>query len=363
MNYVGAAVPKKDAGVLVRGLGRFIEDIKLANMLYGGFVRSPYAHAVVNKIDAGDALRMRDVVAVWSLNDIKPFINPYPAPVGRFAGLDVKHAELYPLAGDRVRFVGEPVAFVVCRDIYAVEDAVERVVVDYTPLKPLVDPMEALNEKENLLYPEWGDNILMRYTIESGDVEKAFREADTVLETRIETQRFTGTPIECRGYVAQFDPLSNGLTLYASTQQPHPLRTILSELLNIPESVIRVIQPQVGGAFGLKIPPYREEPVISLAALKLRTAVKWVENRSEHMVATGHSKHQIHDIQVAVKRDGQVLGLKDRIVVDLGVYNATRGIMQAYNAAKMLPGPYKIRNLRVEGYGVVTNKTHYQAYR
>ncbi|MEM2096337.1 MAG: xanthine dehydrogenase family protein molybdopterin-binding subunit [Candidatus Caldarchaeum sp.] len=363
MNYTGRAVPKKDAQVLVRGLGKFIDDVKLPDMLYGGFVRSPYAHALINRVDVSDAARMSEVVAVWSLQDIKRFIKPYPEPVGRFAGLEVKHAELYPLAGDRVRFVGEPVAFVVCRDRYAVEDAVERVVVDYTPLKPVVDPEQALESRDGLLYPEWGDNVMMRYTIESGDVEKAFKEADTVLETRIETQRFTGTPIECRGYVAQYDPLSNGLTVYASTQQPHPLRTILSELTGIPESAIRVVQPQVGGAFGLKIPPYREEPLVSLAAYRLRKAVKWVENRSEHMVATGHSKHQIHNVKVAVKRDGQILGLKDKIIVDLGVYNATRGIMQAYNAAKMLPGPYKIRNLRIEGYGVTTNKTHYQAYR
>lgn len=361
--YIGKSLPKKDAEILVRGLGRFIDDVKYPDMLYAGFVRSPYPHALINKIDVSDALAMPEVVAAWTVEDIIPFINPYPAPVGRFAGLEVKYAELYPLAKGRVRFVGEPVAFVVCKDRYAVEDAIERVSVDYTPLKPVVDPEEALRNSEDLLYPEWGDNILMKYRIESGDVENAFKEADTIVETRIETQRFTGTPIECRGYVAAYDTVTNGLTIWASTQQPHPLRTILSELLNIPESVIRVVQPQVGGAFGLKIPPYREEPVIALAAYRLRKAVKWIENRSEHMVATGHSKHQIHNIQVAVKKDGQVLGIKDRIIVDLGVYNATRGIMQAYNAAKMLPGPYKIRNLLIEGFGVVTNKTHYQAYR
>jgi len=363
MTYTGKAVLKRDSYTLVRGEGRFIDDIKTHNMLYGGFVRSPYAHAIVEKIDVSDALKMKDVVAVWTLQEIKPFIKPYGPPVGSFAGLEVKHSELYPLAGDRVRFLGEPVAFIICRNSYAVEDAVEKVVVDYRPLKPVVDPEESLATKDNLLYPEWGDNVLLRYTIEAGNVDEAFKEADAVIETRIETQRYTGTPIECRGYVAQYDSAVNGLTIWASTQQPHPLRTILSELLNIPESRIRVIQPHVGGAFGLKIPPYREEPVIALAALRFKHTVKWVETRSEHMVSTGHSKHQIHNLKIAANRDGRVLGVVDKLIVDLGVYNASRGIMQAYNAGKMLTGPYKIKNLRIDGYGVVTNKTHYQAYR
>jgi carbon-monoxide dehydrogenase large subunit len=363
MTYIGKPLPKKDSIALVKGEGRFIDDIVLPKMLYAGFVRSPYAHALIKKVDVSDALRDKHVVAAWALKDIKPFINPYPPPVGQFAGLEVKHAELYPLASDRVRFVGEPVAFVVCSDRYSVEDAIEKISVDYEPLKPIVDPEEALTRMDNLLYPEWGDNVMMKFTIESGDIGRAFKEADIVIDSRIETQRFTGTPIECRGYVAQFEPTTNSLTVWASTQQPHPLRAILAELLNMPESLIRVIQPQVGGAFGLKIPPYREEPVVALAALRLRRAVKWVENRSEHMIATGHSKHQIHYLKIAAKKDGQVLGLEDKVVVDLGVYNATRGIMQAYNAAKMLPGPYRIRHLKITGYGVVTNKTHYQAYR
>ena len=363
MTYIGKPLPKKDSIELVKGEGRFIDDIVLPKMLYGGFVRSPYAHAIIKKVDVSDALKDKHVVAAWTLKDIRPFINSYPPPVGRFAGLEVKHAELYPLAFDRARFVGEPLAFVVCNDMYSVEDAIEKVAVDYEPLKPIVDPEEALATTDNLLYPEWGDNVLMKFTIESGDMGWAFKEADTVIDARIETQRFTGTPIECRGYVAQFEPATNGLTVWASTQQPHPLRAILAELLNIPESLIRVIQPQVGGAFGLKIPPYREEPVVALAAMRLKKAVKWVESRSEHMVATGHSKHQIHNLKIAAKRDGRVLGLEDKVVVDLGVYNATRGIMQAYNAAKMLPGPYRIRHLKITGYGVVTNKTHYQAYR
>jgi len=360
-SYVGSFVPKIDDPLLLTGRGIFTDDIILPNMVYVGFLRSPYAHALIKKIDAKDATSLKGVLAVFTGYDLKKMLKPYPPFFKDFPGL--RYSECYPLAIDRVRFVGEPVAAVVSEDKYVLEDAIESIDVQYEALPVVVDAELAMKEDSPLIYPEWGDNIMFRFTVKGGDINKAFDQADFVIKEKIDIHRYTGTPIEPRGYVARYDSIEKSLTIWASTQQPHPLRTMISKVLDFPENKIRVIQPKVGGGFGLKTPVYPEEGLIPFLAMKLNRPVKWVESRREHMVATGHARQQTHYLEVACKNDGTVLGIKDKMIVDLGVFFPTHGQMQMYVTAKHLIGPYKIKHVYVDGYGIATNKTYYYGYR
>jgi carbon-monoxide dehydrogenase large subunit len=359
--YIGRYVPKIDDPLLLTGKGVFVDDINLPNMVYVGFLRSPYAHAVIKRIDAKDATSLRGVLGVFTGYDLKKMLKPYPPFFKDFPGL--KYAECYPLAVDKVRFVGEPVVAVVAEDRYILQDAIELIDVQYEPLPVVTGVEQAMREGSPLIYPEWGDNIMFRFTVKGGDINMAFDQADYIIKEKIEIHRYTGTPLEPRGYVAKYDPVEKYLTIWASTQQPHPFRTMISIMLDFPENKIRVIQPNVGGGFGLKTPVYPEEGLIPFLAMKLNRPVKWIETRREHMVATGHARQQTHYLEVACKNDGTVLGIKDKMIVDLGVFFPTHGQMQMYVTAKHIVGPYKIKHVYVDGYGVATNKTYYYAYR
>ena len=359
--YVGQRVRKLDDPALLSGSARFVGDLQLPRMLHAAVLRSPHAHARIVELDTGPARRRAGVAAVLTGAEAQAALHPFPDFFHGFQGL--RSAPTGCLATDRVRYVGEPVAVAAAEDRYAAEDALEAIRVAYEPLPPVVNAERALEPDAPRLYEDWPDNLMFHFTVKGGDIEEAFRRADLVVSDRVTIHRYTGTPLETRGYVADFDAASGSLTFWASTQQPHPLRTILATVLQIPESRIRVIQPAVGGAFGLKTPPYPEEPLICLLAMKLGRPVKWIEDRREHFVATGHAREQIHDFEAAVTRDGVVLGLRDRLTVDLGTFFPQQGLMQMYVTAKHLPGPYRIGHFQVEGRGVATNKTSYFAYR
>lgn len=361
MRYIGRDVKKMDGPALLRGSAKFVDDIKLPGMSYLGFTRSPLAHALIKRVDTARASRMRGVLSVLTGEDVKRIMKPYPPFFKDFPGL--RYAECYPLAIDRVRFAGEPVVAVVAEDRYTLDDALEAIEVEYEELPVLTEPEEAMKPGSPLIYPEWGDNVMFRFVVRGGDVEAAFRKADIVLSEKLDIHRYTGTPIETRGYLAEYDAASGCLTLWASTQQPHPLRTMLADALGLPEMRIRVIQPHVGGGFGLKTPLYPEEALVCLLAMRIGRPVKWVETRREHLLGTGHARQQRHYVEVAVRRDGVVLGLRDKMIVDLGVFYPTHGQMQMYVTAKHIVGPYAIKNVLVEAYGVATNKTYYYAYR
>jgi len=359
--YIGKKVAKIDDPLLLTGAAKFVDDISLPNMAYLGFVRSPYAHAQIKKINTNGLGSNKSIVAIFTGNDIKKFMKPYPPFFKDFPGL--RYAECYPLALDKVRFVGEPVVAVVSNDRYELYDALEKIEVEYELLPIITDPEQAMKKNSPLIYPEWGDNIMFRFIVKGGDINKAFEEADFIIKEKIEIHRYTATPLETRAYVAAYDHLSKTLTIWASTQQPHPLRSMLASVLDFPENKIRVIQPKVGGGFGIKTPIYPEEALIPFLAMKLRRPIKWIETRREHMVATGHARQQTHYLEVPCKNDGKVVGIKDKLIADLGVFFPTHGQMQMYVTAKHIVGPYRISHVYVEGYGVTTNKTYYYAYR
>jgi aerobic carbon-monoxide dehydrogenase large subunit len=356
--YLGQSINKLDDPVLVKGEGTFVDDIKLPGMLYVGFVRSPYAHATIESIDLSKVRKKQGVIDAMTGADVKKLLSPYPI----FHGL-VRYAECYPLAVDKVKFVGEPVVAVLADDYYTLADALDEVSIEYKPLPLILDPEKALEKDSPVVYPEWGDNVMFKFRVKGGDIDNAFEKADLRFKDTIEIHRYTGTPMEPRAYAANYEPGPKTLTYWASTQQAHVTRSMLADALNFPEKNIRVIQPHVGGGFGLKTPIYPEEALICLLAMKHKRPVKFTETRKEHMVATGHAREQKHYIEVAARKDGVVLGIRDKMIVDLGVFYPTHGQMQMFVTAKYLVGPYAIRNVDIDAYGVATNKTYYYAYR
>ncbi len=321
-------------------------------------MRSPYAHAIIKKIEFQAAERERILAAV-SGRDLAKSVKPIPlfvTPPG------VKKRQIFPLAIDKVLYVGHAVAALVSSSKYEAEDVSELVSVDYDVLPPVTNVEDAIREDAPILFNEWGDNVAYSMKEEAGDVEKAFREADFLFSEKLRVQRQYGAPIEPRGVVASYDPGNSYLTVWSSTQWPHVLRTVLSETLSIPENKIRVIAPDVGGGFGSKQDIYPEEVLVPYLAIKLGRPVKWFATRSEDIVATSHAREQIHFVEIAVRKDGVILGLKDRILADIGAYHVMSIGAQQVTAATMT-GPYRIRNCLVELSCIVTNKTPAGAYR
>jgi len=346
----------------VTGKGKFVADVYLPGMLHAAILRSPYAYAKINSINTKKASRHPGVVAVVTGIEAAKLSKPIPFMYSP-TGFGSKTADVYGLATDRARYVGEPVAAVVAVNKLVAYEALELVEVDYTPLTPVVDAERALEPGSPLVYEPWGDNLLLKMSFRGGDVDRAFKEADYVIKDSLKSHRYTGVPIEPRAYVADYDRANGKLTLYATTQQPHPLRTTLAAALDIPENNIRVIQPDVGGAFGVKTPPYQEEILLPILAISTGKPVKWVEERRENFLAGGHAREMVHHFEVAFNRDGRVVGLREKMIADTGAPSPLIGWGMAFVGAIHIPGVYKIENVEVESLMVVTNKAPWNAYR
>jgi len=346
----------------VTGKGKFVADVYLPGMLHAAILRSPYAYAKINSINTKKASRHPGVVAVVTGIEAAKLSKPIPFMYSP-TGFGSKTADVYGLATDRARYVGEPVAAVVAVNKLVAYEALELVEVDYTPLTPVVDAERALEPGSPLVYEPWGDNLLLKMSFRGGDVDRAFKEADYVIKDSLKSHRYTGVPIEPRAYVADYDRANGKLTLYATTQQPHPLRTTLAAALDIPENNIHVIQPDVGGAFGVKTPPYQEEILLPILAISTGKPVKWVEERRENFLAGGHAREMVHHFEVAFNRDGRVVGLREKMIADTGAPSPLIGWGMAFVGAIHIPGVYKIENVEVESLMVVTNKAPWNAYR
>lgn len=344
------------------GKGKFVADVYLPGMLHAAILRSPYAYAKINSINTKKASRHPGVVAVVTGIEAAKLSKPIPFMYSP-TGFGSKTADVYGLATDRARYVGEPVAAVVAVNKLVAYEALELVEVDYTPLTPVVDAERALEPGSPLVYEPWGDNLLLKMSFRGGDVDRAFKEADYVIKDSLKSHRYTGVPIEPRAYVADYDRANGKLTLYATTQQPHPLRTTLAAALDIPENNIHVIQPDVGGAFGVKTPPYQEEILLPILAISTGKPVKWVEERRENFLAGGHAREMVHHFEVAFNRDGRVVGLREKMIADTGAPSPLIGWGMAFVGAIHIPGVYKIENVEVESLMVVTNKAPWNAYR
>ena len=366
--YFGASVPRKEDPRLLRGEGRFVADIKLPGMLHAAFVRSLHAHARIRAIRTDAARRLPGVAHVFTFTELDRWMKPMPLfgaiPPGLAARVVVRMRQVPQLAmcRDMVRYVGEIVATVLAPSRALAEDACELVEVDYEPLTPVTDMLAAAEPGAPLVHAEWGDNVAVEFETGFGDVGAALRAADVSVRERFHIQRYVGMPLETRGVVARWDPRDGSLTTWNSTQVVHFVQQGLVAALELPPHKIRVVAPDVGGGFGTKANGYPEDLLIPAAAIASRRPVKWIEDRREHMMASAHARHQVHDIEIAARRDGAMLAVRDRIWLDLGAYNSW-GIVLPYNTVAHLLGPHRVPNLHVECRGVVTNKTPNAPYR
>ena len=356
--WVGQSIKRKEDRRLLVGDGQYLPDIVLPRMVVMGFVRSIHAHAKITSIDTAQAAALPGVRAVLTGADVKHLgsvLSDMSTP--NLPG-ETNRPIFWPLSIDEVKYVGDPLAVVVARDKYILEDAIELVDVEYDPLDIVIDPEHALQADAPRLYPDWGDNVLYHQHIPAGDADAAFAQADLVIKERFRCHRTGGQPMETRGCLATYHP-GEGLTLWLTTQRPHIKRHLLAEYLNLPHSQMRVIMPKdMGGAFGTKAPLYREELMACHLAMKLRRPVKWVENRQESLMNVGQGRDQIHELELAVKKDGTILGLRDRILADCGDARTAIyvGFAMPFLGAMYLINGYDIPNVDIDLTCVVTNK-------
>lgn len=362
MKYVGQSVPGLTTRTLVSGRGTYAGDIQLPGMGAMAVLRSPYAHARVLSIDTSRAEALPGVLAVVTGKEITENTAPIP-PAANAALYGGKGAAIYALPADRARFVGEPVAAVLAEDRYTANQALELIDVSWEELPVVNDPEAALLPDAHLVEPDWGDNIMIQRRFVQGDFAEAKREADGVVEGVVKAHRYVAAPMEPRAYAASYDPYSGKLTVWSSTQNPHPLRVYLAETLRVPEQDITVIQPHVGGGFGEKVPTFPEEVLVAYLAMKVQRPVKWIEERTEHFLAGGHARETKLQFEAAYRRDGTVIGFKARVVADVGTPSTFCGWAMSYVTAYCLPAAYKIPHCDIQLYTVVTNKCPWNGYR
>jgi aerobic carbon-monoxide dehydrogenase large subunit len=359
--FVGMPIKRREDPRLITGTASYVDDLQLPGMTYMAVLRSPYAHARLVRLDTEAARHDPRVLAVLTGDDIREV--PGPLSIGEIDLPKLKLPKHYPLAVGKVRHVGESVAVVVATDRYAARDALELIAVEYDPLPAAVDMDKALEPGAPVVHEEWRDNLAYTFEITTGDIDKAFREAEVTIRQRILNQRLVPLAMEPRGVVANYHAAQRKLELWSSTQMPHVLRTHLAAMLHLSENRIRVIAPEVGGGFGSKADIYAEEVLVAYLAMRLRRPVKWAEDRRENFVATIHGRDQIQDVELAATRDGTITGLRARVTADMGAYYQffTPGIPTL--TGLLAPGCYKIPNFRFDLRGVFTNKTATDAYR
>ena len=361
-NYVGASVKRVEDPRFLTGQGRYVDDLKFPNVAHAAFLRSPYPHARLISVDASEARALPGVVAVFTAVDLVGVVNPIQIDAS------LPGAKLLPhtvLASDKVRFVGDLIAMVIAESRYLAEDAVDLIEVDYDPLPPVPNMQVALDPTSTPLYEEAGDNIAYHDTFTAGDVEAAFSSADRVITETFHQHRYINVPMETRGGVATYDTSSGESTYYAATQSHNAMRYFLSMQLNLPSHRIRVIAPDIGGAFGLKFGVYREDMLVAAAAMQTGRTVKWIEDRRENLTAGGHAREETLTLDAAVKNDGTITGLKVKMTLDAGAYQVTplNPALFTTIVRTVLPGPYRFQNYAFDATVVTTNKAPYVAYR
>ena len=336
---------------LLRGRGRYVDDIVLPRMLVAAFVRSPHAHALIARVDGAAARALSGVEAVVTGADLARVTRPL-AP--RLTGDGFFRPTAWPaLAHERVRFCGEAVAAVVAADAYIAADARELVTVDYEPL-PAVTSIDAALAREA---------VLCRREQSRGDIDGAFATAAVTLRETFEHGRCAASPLEPRGLVADWD--GDVLTVWASTQTPSILRRALADVLGLDVTRVRVIAPDVGGGFGVKMHVFPEDVAVAALARQLGRPVKWTEQRRENLSAAAHARQQRMEVELAASADGRVLALRARALSDGGAYHVypLTGLLEPLGSASMLPGPYRTANYAYEVITLATNKPPLGAYR
>ena len=320
----GAPIRRNEDARLLSGQALFVDDVELPGMVYAAFLRSNVAHAAIRSIDVTAARAREGVVAVYTAEDLGDYWAPGPllVPPPPIAGIIFNQRTQVPLAKDKVRHVGEPLAVVLAQSRYLAEDALADIVVELDPLPAVVDLEKALTMPPRAVHDDVRGNVAAHVRQSRGNYAAARARAEHIISRRFLYDHGASSPIETRGIVANWDARANQLTVWDTTQAPVFLRNGLAAMLGLSERQVRVIAPFVGGGFGPKIMLfYPEEVVIPWAAMKLNRPVKWIEDRLEHFFATTQERGQTHDAEIALTRDGRILGIKDVFLHDTGAYN------------------------------------------
>jgi carbon-monoxide dehydrogenase large subunit len=363
--FFGKPVRRNEDPRLLTGRGLFVDDVHLPGMVHAAFLRSPYAHARILDIDAVEARRRPGVLAVYTAADLGDYWRAGPLLVSPppIEGIVFNERTQVPLAKDKVRFAGEPVAMVIAESRYLAEDALDGVRVDYEPLEAVVDLEKGLLPGSPLVHDDLGTNLAAHLIQVKGDYARAARQAHLVVRRHFTYDRGTAAAIENRGIVAQWDRLSGRLTVWDTTQAPIPIRNGLADMLSLSENQVRVIAPFIGGGFGPKIMMfYPEEVLVPWAAIQLDRPVKWIEDRAENFVATTQERSQAHESEIALTAEGIILGVRDEFIHDAGAY-VPYGLTVPINTQCTLLGPYHIPNYYSEFRAVFTNKPIVTPYR
>jgi aerobic carbon-monoxide dehydrogenase large subunit len=357
---LGARVQRLEDDRLLTGRTEYLDSVSFPDMLHVAFLRSSDAHADLLSVDVSEALEIEGVETILSAEEANALCKPLKTPRASFEPIITHQSPSYPVMADkRIRFVGEILAAVVAKDRYVAEDAVEVIYAETEPREALSSIDKALAEGAEVLHAGLNDNRFYHGDMPVGDVEGIFSRADHIVEGSYKTNRICASPMENRAVVATVDAVTGRLTVWTSTQVPHMVRTVLAELLEMPEGNIRVIAPDVGGGFGLKCHVFPEELIIAALAWKLKRPVKWQEDRRENYTASYHAQEEQVDVSIAVSAEGQLQAIKTKFVSDGGAYTAypfTPGAEPSMAAAGSANG-YKFQALHAVGTAVITNKS------
>ena len=357
--WIGASLPRKEDRRMLLGRGRFVGDLTRPGLLHAAFVRSPHAHALVNKIDGTAASQAPGVERLFTADGLG-----HPCLLAMLERDEFVPTAMPILAGDKVRFVGEPVAMVIADDAYRAEDAAELVEVDWDP-QPAVVNMDAATAAGAPRLHDRGNCLVDLLMFDDDRLPQIFAGAKTTVSATFRSARVAALPLEGRACLAEWDDRDDQLVMHVSTQVPHQVRSGVAQALGLPERSIRVIAPDVGGGFGLKCVVGREEVAVAAAARRLRRPVRWTEDRQENLTAAFHGHEQRYQVRAAFDAEGRILGLDAEIDCDTGAYSAFpfTCAVEPLMAATELPGVYKVPAYRARGRAIATNKAPAAPYR
>lgn len=359
---VGKRIRRTEDPRLLTGVGQYVDDMAPAGMLHVALRRSDQPHARILGIDVGDAFSIPGVVTIYDASDLEGEIKP-AIPTSRMPGYYA--TPIWPLARGKVRYVGEPVVAIVAESRYAAEDALEQITIEYEPLPFAIRQVDAVKDNAPLLYEEAGTNTIIRREFKRGDVDAAFQEAAVTVKGKFRMTRKTAAAMENRSYLAEWDSRRQSLTLYTSSNIPGVIRDVLSGCLDLPGTRMRVIAPDVGGSFGGKGSLYGEEILVCALARKLKRPIKFVCDRLEDLSATSQAFDELIEAELAVTKDGLLIGLRADVIGDVGAYSIYpwTAALETVQVVSFLPGPYRMEHYRGRIRGVLTPKPPTGPYR
>jgi len=362
-SYIGESVVRPQTARLLAGRGVFTDDVTLPRMLHVAFVRSPHAHARIASIDATQARALPGVAAVVTGPEMASVCSGWVGTLAHFQGM--KSALQRPLAVGKASWQGEPVAAVVAESRAIAEDGVSRVRVEWEPLPVVSDPETALDPATPVIHPELGDNLAFKLELNSGDPDRAFKEADAVLSETFTMGRHTGVTLEGRAILADFDPSERRLTVYHSFQAPNMMQDILARHLGLPEHDVRVVCKDVGGSFGIKVHIYPDEMATCALSVMLGRPVKFTADRLESFVSDIHAREHRVMAELAVRRDGTILGMRVDDLTGIGPYSVypRTSAVEGNQTVRLTPGVYRFRDYAASLRVVFQNKTPMCQYR